>query len=689
MAEPVSETPAAGGVAVGRRRAVYATVIFLGAFLLFVVQPILAKVILPWFGGAAGVWATAMLFFQGALLVGYVYAYWTVRRLRPGWQALLHLALLGVSVYLLPVAPAERWKPTGNEDATFRVLGLLAASAGLPYLLLSSTGPLMQAWYAHSERVAFPYRLFALSNLACLLALVAYPVAIEPLIGTRTQLLAWSGGYVVFCALSVAAAAQYWARRRVGPAEEEWNAPPGTPAPDGRTQLLWIALPACASTLLLAVTNHLCQNVAAIPLLWVAPLALYLMSFILCFDRAGWYRPAWFRWLLPVTLVGMVFGLLRESTPLPPKVWIALFAAGLFICSMFCHGELAALKPHARHLTSYYLRIALGGALGGLFVGLAAPVLLSSQLELQIGIAACAVLALLCLYGYSWRRLVAVSGLALLAFVASVRLRVWTEGIRVTVRNFYGALTVTESGSEPEHRVRRLLHGQTVHGSQFVAAARSRQATTYYGPRSGAGLALERGAGLNRRVGVIGLGVGTLARYGRPGDYIRFYELNPLVIELARSEFRFLTESQAQVEVVPGDARLALEREPSQQFDVLVIDAFSGDAIPTHLLTREAFALYFCHLKPDGLVAAHISSRYANLSPQLRKQAGAFGQEVLAVDSEADPRGDLLGATWVLMARSLDDFRDVGLPAPPGQTQAEPGPALWTDDYVNLLAVLR
>lgn len=669
----------------------YALTIFCSAFLLFQVQPIIARMILPWFGGSAAVWAACMLFFQVVLVLGYLYAHWSIRYLRPKQQALLHLALLALSILLLPVTPNPSWKPAGGQDPVLRIVGLLGVTVGLPYFLLSTTGPLMQAWYARAFRVAFPYRLFALSNFGSMLALLSYPVLFEPYVTTRRQSLGWSvafGFSVVLCAVAALHSAK---KSMLAPAATADEAPSAEAQPPAWSrQLLWMALAACASTLLLAVTNHVCQNVAAIPFLWILPLALYLLSFILCFDSEMWYRRKVFGGLLAVALGGMCYALTQWEGSETVKVVIPLFSAGLFICCMFCHGELARLKPHSRYLTSFYLMISLGGALGGLFVGWLAPRLFHGYFELPVGIFACALLALVVFRDQTqWMYLAwAAVTVTLLVFLA-LKERDTAAGARVMVRNFYGGLRVTDSGDlKKDDATRTLVHGTITHGLQLLAPGSRRLPTTYYGKQSGVGLAIENCRRSGERVGVIGLGVGTLASYGQPGDYYRFYEINPLVIEVAGREFSYLKDCPARVDVMLGDARLSLEREPNQNFDVLAVDAFSSDSIPVHLLTREAFQLYFRHLKPEGVLAVHISNTHLDLAPVVQSLAAALHQEALLFDTEDDEQ-EVYGATWVLLAGQKEvlkrpAFQDAGTPLKP-----RPGLRLWTDDYSNLFQILK
>ena len=669
----------------------YALTIFSSAFLLFQVQPIIARMILPWFGGSAAVWAACMLFFQVVLLLGYLYAHWSIRYLRPKQQAILHVVLLGLSILLLPVTPNPSWKPSGGEDPVLRIVGLLAIAVGLPYFLLSTTGPLVQAWYARAYRVAFPYRLFALSNFGSMLALLSYPVLVEPHVAARHQSQGWSAAFGFFAVLCAAAALH--SARKPEPAPAVWGGEAGeaeAQAPAWSLQLLWMALAACASTLLLAVTNHVCQNVAAIPFLWILPLAIYLLSFILCFDSEIWYRRKLFAGLLAVALGGMCYALTEWQGSETVKIVIPLFSAGLFICCMFCHGELARLKPHSRYLTSFYLMVSLGGALGGLFVGWLAPHLFHGYFELPVGILACTLLAVVVFRDLSKWMSMAWAALAITVLVfLSLKERDTAAGARLLVRNFYGGLRVTDSGDlQKGDATRTLVHGTITHGLQMLSGELRRLPTTYYGKQSGVGLAIENCRHSGERVGVIGLGVGTLASYGRPGDYYRFYEINPLVIQVARREFSYLRDCPAQVEVVLGDARLSLEREPDQNFDVLAVDAFSSDSIPVHLLTREAFQLYFGHLKAEGVLAVHISNNHLDLAPVVQSLASALHKEALLFDTDDDEQ-EVYGATWVLLAGPGEVLRKPAFQQAGSPLEPRAGLRLWTDDYSNLFQILK
>ncbi len=672
---------------------IYAFTILVSAFLLFQVEPVIAKIILPWFGGSAAVWTACLLFFQVALLAGYLYAHALIRYLKPRAQAALHLGLLGLSALTLAAYPSASLKPYGAGDPTWSILLLLGRTVGLPFFLLSATGPLVQAWYARRFAGTMPYWLYALSNAGSMLALISYPFLIEPVFTTHQQARIWSWEYLAFAVVCAAAVLSSLAGREAMPEEAE-------PArPGARQYALWLALPACASVLLLAITNHMSQNVAAVPFLWILPLSLYLLSFILCFAGEGWYRRNPYLQLLAVALGSMAYAMAGAAN-LPIQLVLVLFSLGLFTCCMVCHGELARLKPPPRYLTHFYLMIAAGGALGGLAVGLAAPRLFSGYYEMPLSLVGCAVLILVVLKTdpaadrfRRWTQPAPMAALGLtlaLAVYVAIDFEQSTSGVRLCVRNFYGELTVKDSDpSAAPDATRTLTHGTITHGNQFLNPTRRDLPTTYYGPASGVGLAIrDRGKQRALRVGVIGLGTATLAAYARPGDYYRYYEINPLVERVARSEFTFLADCRGKVEVAMGDARLSLEREQPENFDVLAVDAFSSDAIPVHLLTREAMDLYFRHLRPDGILAMHISNRHLDLEPVLAGEARSSGRRARRVENEDDEGAGVFASTWVLITALPNDF-DNEIRADSNPVSREHRVRLWTDDYSNLFQILK
>ena len=680
----------------------YALTILVSAFLLFQVQPVIAKIILPWFGGSAAVWTTCLLFFQMVLLLGYLYSHAVVRYLRPRVQMVLHIALLVASVAVLPIYPSTSWKPAGGTEPTLQILGLLAVSVGLPYFLLSTTGPLLQAWYARRFHGAMPYRLYALSNAGSMFALISYPALFEPSFTTHQQSGMWSwgfGAFILLCAFTAFKSNQSVANILKKPEAETGAAAP----PTGKTYLMWLLLPAVASVLLLAITNHLSQNVAAIPFLWVLPLSIYLLSFILCFEGEGWYRRNPYLQLLAVALGSMAYAVSVDMTSnVPIKVMIPLFAMGLFTCCMVLHGELARLKPDPKYLTHFYLMMSAGGALGGLLVGLLAPHFLNALYEMPVSLVFCAALVAYVLrqdLELKWVRRwpgVIVSAVLTLALAGYVgwQIKQMVSGSRVLVRNFYGGLKVKDSGDPNSmEATRTLTHGTINHGEEYLNIARRDLPTTYYGPNTGVGLAIrEKQQAGAVRIGVIGLGTGTTAAYGRLGDYIRYYEINPLVLELARKEFFYLADCKAKLDVAMGDARLSLEQELKdghpQNFDVLAVDAFSSDSIPVHLLTKEAMDLYFRHLRPDGILAVHISNRYLNLQPVLEGEVQATQKIARVVDTEDDDTQDVFGATWVLITSPATGFKG-DLLTNSAPLDSKRTVRLWTDDYSNLFKILK
>ncbi|MCC6534068.1 MAG: fused MFS/spermidine synthase [Burkholderiales bacterium] len=672
---------------------VYAATILVSAFLLFLVQPVIAKQILPWFGGSAAVWTTCLVFFQFLLLFGYAYSDLTTRRMRPRSQVWLHCLLLVLSLATLPIIPDAVWKPAGGEDPVLRILGLLAATIGLPYFLLSTTGPLVQAWFARSFPSGTVYRLFALSNFGSLLALIAYPPLIEPWIPTRAQSLSWSAGYALFVALCIAAG--IFSLRAAGNAAASAvlaDAEPGGSAPVAREYVLWLLLAAMGSYMLLAVTNHITQNVASVPFLWILPLILYLITFILCFEGRGWYQRRFFLGPLAVTVLAMAWGLHAGGEIMEVTDAVPLYCAGLLVCCMFYHGELAALKPAPRYLTRFYLMVSLGGALGGLFVGVIAPLVFVTYYEFGIGLVITALLALYLLWPLpKWIPALALGVAVACTYFVVEYIGELKRGTILMTRNFYGTLRVKDSGPVDEPTtVRRLMHGVIMHGEQYLEPRLSRQPTSYYGPDSGIGLAIRHYAKRPLKLGVIGLGTGTLAAWGKSGDVFRFYELDPQVLTVARRDFTYLNDTAAGIQAVIGDARLNLEREPPQGFDILVIDAFSSDSIPVHLITREALAVYMRHMAPDGIIAFHVTNRYLDLPPVVQKLADAAGIAAVFVSHDPEEHEQRYSRTdWILLTHDQSFHKSDPVQRAQSPVHVPSKLSLWTDDFNNLLQILK
>lgn len=743
----------------------FAMTILLSSFLIFQVQPLISKYILPWFGGTPGVWTACMLFFQVLLFAGYAYAHLSIQYLKPNWQCLVHAALIVAALALLPISPDVGWKPQGPENPTWRILGLLLASVGLPYFILSSTGPLLQAWFSRSSSGASPYRLYALSNLGSVVGLVSYPFLIEPAFTAETQAVIWSWSFAAFALCCFGGMSVYLKRSRI-----EETLPAGALSesvvdvpPTLMDRWLWFALAACASVMLLAITNQVCLDVAVIPFLWVLPLTLYLISFILCFDSERWYPRSSFAGLFVLSICGLLY-LFHAKQNASILTQISISFAALFVCCMVCHGELVKLRPSAKYLTAFYLSSSAGGAAGGILVGLVAPLVFTRYVELHLGMLACC-LTVLVVYArdknwilahgrpaWGWTYVlvamiviyfrdsikfpggmrtdwVLAGLLAVLAGVLfSFRKATWmtchgrpvwawacivlamlglarvlrtdatetVDGQLAAVRNFYGILRVAKGdvdedvvGGADQQTV--LVHGRIMHGKQFASEERRRIPTSYYGELSGVGLAIENiRPGGARRVGMVGLGVGTLAAYGKKGDYFRFYEINPAVIDLAEKYFTYLKDCPAQLDVILGDARLSMEREDSQKFDVLVLDAFSSDAIPAHLLTREAFAIYERHLKPDGVLAIHISNRHFDLRPVVTALAEDSGMQAVRIASEEVGERQQSVTNWMLVTKNQAFLE---LPAIKDAIVKDDEPAkkihVWTDNYTNVVQILK
>jgi hypothetical protein len=690
----------------------FSLVSLLGAFLLFQVQPMISKFILPWFGGSPSVWTVCMLFFQVMLFGGYSYAHFLSKRSARS-QALLHGALLLLAAWQLPVVPNDALKPAGSGDPSWQIFVLLFSTVGLPYFVLSATSPLVQTWYARVFPGRVPYRLYALSNIGSLAALLTYPVLIETRWDVVEQADVWSVVYGVFAVLMLACAIVEWLRGRslvALPVAAELGPAPLEAAPSGRQRGLWVALPAFASVMLLSTTNHVCQDVAVIPFLWVVPLALYLLSFIICFDHPRWYaRPVWG----VLAVIALLLSAGWEELP-----WIDTrdygivaeiavnFLAMFFVC-VVCHGELVRKKPGVAHLTEYYLFMSAGGALGGLIVSLLAPVIFTTYLEWSVGLMLGTVIAAWVVYrglhhgGVRRSPQLSAATLAVVVVGALYCIQSWQfarDHAIARSRNFYGTLKVSQRQSVPERpgevalEFRALHCNGTEHGRQFTRADLRREPLSYYGAETAVGqllTALQSKA--QARVGIVGMGTGTLASYGVAGQTYRFYEINPDVVTTARAYFTFVDDMQARggiYQLALGDARLVLGREADQHFDALVLDAFSGDSVPVHLLTSEAFAIYQRHLVPGGVIAIHITNRYLNLAPVVERLAREFGFATTRISVQNVQRVGHYHPDYLLLSKDKDLLAHYP-PVLPPYARDIPSVALWTDRAHNLFQILH
>ncbi|MDF3009419.1 MAG: hypothetical protein K0S03_215 [Burkholderiales bacterium] len=660
----------------------YAATIFLSSFLLFLVQPIIAKQILPWFGGSAAVWTTCLVFFQSVLLAGYAYADWTMR-LGARRQAMLHAGLLAASLACLPILASSGWKPQGDEAPVARILLLLAATIGLPYFLLSTTTPLLQAWYWRRWRAAVPYRLFALSNLASLTALIGFPIAFEPTFDLKQLAWGWSFLFAVFAILCAGTA---WLsvngfERQEGPAVSH--------PLSLKTQFHWLALAAMGSVMLLAVTNHVTQNISSVPFLWLLPLALYLLTFILAFDHPRWYLRR-----SSIAALGLMVPAMAWAIPsLDLELAVPLYFAGLFVACLFCHGELARLRPDPAHLTRFYLMISLGGAAGAVLVAIFAPLLLRGYFELGIALVALSGLLMMGL-----RKRAIWAGVAVMVATTGFVLRGaydYMDGVRAIERDFYGVVRTADHEQPIPYRV--MYHGAIMHGGQLLGDSFRNTPADYFGPGSGYGRVFASLRELEPKkplaVGIIGLGAGVVGSWMRPGDRLVFYEISPRVVDIARREFTFLADTAAKTEVVLGDGRLSLEREPPRGYDVLGIDAFSGDSIPMHLVTREAMALYVKHLKPDGVIVFQATNRFVDLLPVVKRLAGELGFEAVNVsdvpEAEFGPEYWYSSTDQVIVTRNrrLLDWPQLKMAAEPIEDRKDL--PTFTDAHHNLLRILK
>lgn len=765
---------------------IYALTIFVGAFLLFQIEPMIAKYLLPWFGGTAMVWTTCLLFFQTLLLAGYTYAHLIGTKLAQRYQFIVHVGLIGICVTAMlllallsnsPVMPSASWKSVHPAFPVLRILLVLGVSVGLPFFVLSATAPLLQSWFATIYPGASVYRLYALSNLGSLLALLTYPFVVEPTLALRTQANLWAALYGTFAIGMLLCALPLRSRQALARASVDESADPSV-----GTKVLWIALAACASVLLYGATGQMTQDVAPIPFLWILPLALYLLSFIICFDSDRWYRRGIFHPLLGIAIFAsfLIVIYLNAIAPaigrvfLSPQIVTLAIEVGnlsllLFAGCMVCHGELVRLRPHRRDLTVFYLLVSVGGVLGGVLSVVVAPLLFRGFWDFRFAVWASVVLMAVALVRdreswiyrgppvvgitilavalayplvirvieHAWiysvlvltviaavallprwksrprwlRRPGIVLQLSMLAVIAVLGF-IFLETIEVALhdtlwitRNFYGVFRVVENeGPNHQWHSYRLLNGRISHGMQVYSASDPQARyypTTYYDIDSGIGLIMmnhprraeDGNSGL--RVGIVGLGVGTIAAWGRPGDYFRFYEVNPAIIKLASDPngyFSYLRDSSAKVAIVPGDARLSMERElaegRSQQFDVLVIDAFNGDSIPTHLLTRQAMLIYLAELAPDGVLAVHVSNLFLDLRPVLAENSRALDLRYGFVSSEEKDAMNW-ASDWVLLARN---DKVLGQPRIASRLKSRDGLRRvrpWTDDYSNLFQLLK
>jgi len=684
----------------------YSIVVFLGAFLLFQVQPLIAKVILPWFGGTAAVWNTCMMFFQIALLLGYLYAHSLRVLLKPSTSWIVHSIVLLVALLTLPVLPSETLKPENYSSLSGEIVKVLALSVGLPFFVLSTTGPLIQAWQSVSHGAAnskgknsSPYRLYALSNIGSLLALISYPFLFEPNLSLQSQSWLWSGLFLAFVTMCIYSGLQVRGFDSWHTESIKEKSPDKVGA--GR-MILWLLLAMLPSMMLLATTNLMCQEIASVPFLWILPLALYLISFIICFEKPQWFHRGFF---LPLLLIGVTAGVAVAliNVHASASLQIALLSLSLFACGMTCHGELERLKPHTSQLTLFYLFVSLGGSLGGIFVVLIAPRVFVGFPEFQLALMGTLLLgvAIPCFsnsISYAKKFVIGLSailigGIVVASFMATMS-RQDAEDVLVDGRNEYGIFSVEK------YKDRRIfISGKIDHGSQIYYPEPSLEPHSYYANGSGFSIsvktqrdlaALESPSRKGVQIGVLGLGIGSMLSWAEPEDQFVFYEINPQVEKIAREWFTFLPTLDSQCEVIIGDGRIMLEKETSRglsrQFDVLAIDAFSSDSIPIHLLTDECFDVYQKHLKEDGILLFHVSNRFINLKPVLFAMAKKKGLSATYIVHESSTPGHS-GSDWIVVSNEkVANHRRISSVAINYDLPANA--PLWTDDFASLAPVI-
>jgi hypothetical protein len=719
-------------------RSRFTACVFAGSFLLFLVQPMVARMALPRFGGAPAVWNSAMLVYQGLLLAGYAYAH-LLGRLAPRRQAIVHLALLGLAALSLPIALIGA-TPPADANVFIWVPWLLVVSIGPLFLVVSAQAPLIQRWYALAGG-GDPYPLYAASNVGSFLGLIAYPLLVEPLLPVATQSRMWSAGYVTLALLVAACALRL---PRVAPAEVSASS---TPKPNAREIGRWIVLAAIPSGLMLSTTLHLTTDIVAMPLLWVVPLGLYLLSFSVAFapDRRG---ASLITRTAPFMLLIAACTVFSDSTPAPLLVAVTVLASLFAIC-VALHAMLFDRRPDAAHLTTFYLSTSMGGVIGGLFCALVAPLSFDWTYEHPLLIAAAgfvtvvanpfgqfaslwngggrtgrlacwmAVVALsLSLVGTTGFGLPQSNALAFCGGIAIIALAVVAIGNRALFALTLVALMLNMGGWEKvalslahqmtrsffgiysvrtvDGQARLLVHGTTAHGIENLGSpARERMQTSYYAPRSGVGLAMHALPGIfpHARVGVVGLGAGTLACASAPDQSWRFYESDPKVVTIARTRFHFLARCQPSASIVVGDARMMLAGEPSASADLLVIDAFSSDSVPMHLLTLEAFALYRRHIAANGLLMVHISNRYLDLRPVVAAAAahGWTARVRTYYPTQAETRDHAGASMWIMLSPAPETIAVVERAS--GTERWEPlrasASAAWTDDHASILRLIK
>jgi len=679
--------------------------IFLSSFLLFQIQPILAKMALPYFGGGAAIWTACMLFFQLFLLLGYSYSHCLTKISNLNHQIIIHSTLIGISLFFLPISPFAGETSYTWGTPQLEIIYSLVIGIGFPYFLLSSTAPLIQKWYSSIPENTEPYRLYSLSNLGSLLALLSYPFLIEPVLDTDSQSTIWSIGYGTFAVFMFLTGYQIYSGKFENPITTKNNDNLERPLASGNI-LLWLLFSAASVILMVSTTSAMTQNIPPTPFLWVLPLCIYLLTYIICFSNDKWYvRKYWFISFAACSLAAIL--MFYIGTQFNIFVQVAVYSLILFFACMLCHGELARLKPNKNKLTLFYLIMALGGVIGSIFTSIVAEYIFTQYYEFPVGIALVYLLFSFTLWKENKSKdlipplkkqnyylgVASIAGVLVFSLYFIKLNSLYYKDDVFNSRNFYGTLTVKDF-NEFEQPIRMLFDGATSHGTQSLSSSNSNIPTSYYRYETGVSLALQQPK-LNppKKVGIIGLGTGTLATYGKIGDEYVFYELNPNVEVAAKNHFSYLSDSKADVSVRLGDARITLQKEleesGSQQYNVLIVDAFSSDSIPVHLLTLEAFRLYWKHLTEDGLLVLHISNNHLDLLPLVATLSDKIGKKMQHFYSASDDANEHT-AEWVIVTNNSNFYEneEIHRRATYFKLKDEQH-ILWTDAYSNLLSVIK
>ena len=687
-------------------KTLFAATMALAGFLLFQVQPMLAKYILPWFGGSATTWIVCMLFFQVALLAGYAHAYAVTRPFPVAKQAKVQIFVLAIGLALLPITPSDTWKPTDTGDPTWRIVSLLAVSVGLPYLILSTTSPLLSRWLARLDDKIDPARFFAASNLGSFIGLLSYPFVFERAMSTGDQTIWWSWAFAAYAVLFTTCAVIVM-RRGHDESASAGSALVSTRGPDALWR--WIGYSAMGSILLLATTNAITQWSAVIPFLWILPLSLYLLTFVIAFGHKGLYNRTWFAAIF-LLLAAVTMLMARPETSGDFLEHLAVQCATMFVGCMICHAEMVKLQPEPARLPKFYLATSFGGALGGILVALVAPLVLRDYYEHQMVLIAISLTSFGLMLkdakgdAQTMRRGVAFGSLAL--FVGGLGYAVWT-GVEAStlvverVRNFYGVVKVVKEDIDDKDEYSLVMQQAGVdQGSQFQLASKKMVPACAFDLNSGVGLAIANqikrrngGPQTPLRIGIVGLGAGMVAALGREGDVIRYYELNPSVLDLVNRHFTFVKDGKAKTDVLLGDGRLVLERQliakEPQQYDVLVMNAFRGASPPMHLMTKEAFDLYLAHLAPNGVLAVNFELDTFEMAPLHRGMANMYGLDVGWFETER--RNDCSDPiSWALYTHDKAFFETPSVKAARSEWRDDGKSQLvWTDKSSNLMSIIN